>query len=67
MQGVPFDYKRKGKAIPPPKDRKPLTTDYKIMQAHEPVEEYREAKPKPVKIEKKAEEIVEVFIILFSK
>ncbi|CDW81668.1 UNKNOWN [Stylonychia lemnae] len=27
-EGVPFDYKKKGKAIPPPKDRKPNHNNY---------------------------------------
>ena len=32
LQGKPFDYANKGKAIPPPKDRKPAHTDYHHIQ-----------------------------------
>lgn len=45
---MPFEYKKKGKAIPPPKDRKPQATDYKEIKPSENAHrvEHRVAPPK---------------------
>ena len=32
VQGKPFEYQHKGKAIPPPKDRQPTHQDYTYIQ-----------------------------------
>ena len=32
IQGVEFNYEEKGAAIPPPKDRQPNTSDYKLIE-----------------------------------
>eukprot|EP00347_Sterkiella_histriomuscorum_P017211 403350253 len=46
-QGIPFEYKSKGKAIPPPKDRIPQHTDYhEIQPSHDAHLEKQLPKPK---------------------
>lgn len=63
-QGVPFEYKDKGKAIPPPKDRKPQHADYQEIQpskdAHISEQRARPAQKeepqKPANVEAKAED-----------